>query len=142
MKNRRAHRLVVRRFIVGLMAALIGGVGSLATATPSRADIPCALTYTVTAWGDPAAPQYYVNAEIKNTGPTTSINWVVYISFPPDTTTQLYWSVNPMPMYGDGWYTGVAWNKAILPGHTANFGFVVVPPPGVVGRPGTFVCSI
>ena len=142
MKHRRTRRLVGRRFIVGLVAATIGVVGSLAVATPSRADMPCEVRYSAIYWGTPAAPQYYILTEIKNTAAVTSIGWVVYISFPPDTTTDLYWNVRPMPMYGDGWYTAADYNKAILPGQSAGFGFVVSPPPGVVPTPTSFACAI
>jgi len=125
------------------MAAVIGGGGSFAIAAPGQAAIPCSLSYTVAPWRDPAAPYYYiVSAWIKNTGQVTSTNWVVYISFPSGTTTELYWNAQPMPEYGDGWYTAAAWNKAIPPGQEANFGFKVTTPPGVVGTPTVFVCSI
>ncbi len=143
MQNRRAHRRALRRLIAGLITVIVGGIGSFAIATPGQAAIPCAVTYTGTYWGDPAAPQYYVNARIQNTGPVTSTGWVVYISFSPGTTTELYWNMKPMPEYGDGWYTAADYVKAIQPGQTANFGLVVdPPPPDFVGAPTSFQCSI
>ena len=43
---------------------------------------------------------------------------------------------------GDGFYSAVDYKKAILPGRSANFGFVVSTPPGVVGTPNWVSCSI
>ena len=142
MKNRRRSP-AVRRFIVGLLAAIIGTVGSLAIAAPSQAAVPCELTYSGTYWGNPEAPVYYVSASIKNTRAVTSTDWWVYIEFAPDATIQLYWNVQREPVYGyEGMYTGVAWNKAIAPGQSANFGFMVNTPPGVTGAPTAFGCYL
>ena len=73
MKNRRAHSLTVRRFIAGLMAAAIGGFGSLAAATASQANISCDLTvtsYSVTTdpYGNPLGP-YWVYASVTEVPP-------------------------------------------------------------------------
>lgn len=142
MKHRRAHRPVMRRLIAGLLAAIVGGIGSLTIATASRADMPCALSYATNFWGNPAAPQYYVTATINNTAPMTSTGWVVFVSFPTGTTTLLYWNLRSMSAIGDGFYSAADWNNAILPGQSANFGFLVATPPGVVGTPTSFTCSI
>jgi hypothetical protein len=141
MKRRRAHRPVVRRLVAAAVAAVIGVAGSFAVATPSQATMPCDVTAYTVSWGDPSAPQYYVIANIRNTGSATSIGWVVYITLPTGTTTQLYWGVRAMPMYGDGWYTAADYDAAIPAGQSAGFGLMVSTPSGVVPTP-SFACAI
>jgi hypothetical protein len=124
---RRAYRPAVRRLIAGLMAAIIGGVGSLAIATPSQAAFPCAVNYNMqvlsVAWETPVVQ---VNASITNTG-STSGHWSVYLLAPTGTTVQ-YWSVTPMPQ--PGMYQGASYNWILRAGETTNFGLILHMPPG------------
>jgi hypothetical protein len=146
VKYRPAHRAVARRLVSGLIAVILGGVGSLAVATPSRADMPCALTFTTTSLtfderGNPRGP-YWVYGSITNTASVTSIWWVVYISF-PNRLNQISWDLQPMPMYGDGWYSARDYNKAIPPGQSATFRFLVtMTSPEISGMPNPYFCSI
>jgi hypothetical protein len=141
MKNRR-RSLAVRRLILGLLAAIIGAVGSLAVAAPSQAAVPCELSMNTAYLGNPTAPLYNIEASIKNTSAVTSTDWWVYFAFAPDVTTRLYWSVKPDPSGYDGLYYAVSYNKAIAPGQSAYFGFLVNTPPGVDGAPIAFACNL
>jgi endoglucanase len=142
MKHRR-RSLAVRHFIFGLLATIIGAVGSLAIAAPSQAAEPCEVTYYTSYLGQPEAPLYQVSASIKNTRAVTSTDWSVYILFAPEVATHLYWNVQPDPVYQyDGLYAGVAYNKAIAPGQSASFGFLVKTPPGVTSAPTVFSCYL
>jgi len=145
VKNPPAHRRAVRRLIAGLAAAIVGAVGSLALVTPSQAAIPCELTYEANFWSDPwqPGPQFEVSASIKNTGPVTSTNWVVYISLPPGTSNNFWWGVQPMPEYGDGWFSATSYDRALPPGASAQFAFYgTTTPENVGGTVSMFVCSI
>jgi hypothetical protein len=142
MKNRRAHRLVVRRLIAGLTAAVIGGVGSLAIVTPSQAAIPCTVTDQGFLIPNPAGSWYQVNGTITNTGSVTKYRWVVDIDFPDGTTYLQYWNLTPMPEYGDGWYSNMnGFNGTLRPGESALFGLIAKMPPGVNDSPELF-CSL
>src|SRR3954470_19211416 len=136
MEQHRAHRPVVRRLVAGLIAAITGGVLSFAFATPSWADMPCAVTYNSAFWSPPwvPTPQFEVDATIRNTGSTTSIGWVVYIGLPPGTDVWAHSGVEPMPEYGDGWYPATNATRAIPPGQSAFVIFRGSQPSGVVGK--------
>jgi hypothetical protein len=129
VKNRRAHSLTVRRFIAGLMAATIGGFGSLAVATASQANISCDLTvtsYSVTTdpYGNPLGP-YWVYASITNTAPVTSTGWVVYIDLPTNYLNFIDFDADPMSEYGSGWYRALDRNRAIPPGQSTQLRFLM-----------------
>src|SRR3954451_2811106 len=73
VKHRPVRHRLVRRFVVALLATVIGTVGSFTVAAPGQAsDTDCALNYNTVRWGDPAAPTYYVIATITNTSSVTS----------------------------------------------------------------------
>jgi hypothetical protein len=141
MINRRVRRPFVRRFLAGLMAAVVGGVGSLAMAAPSHADgMPCRVDFS--DYASSYNPQHHrVTAYVHNTGSVTSTGWVVYAFLPPDTVIDSYAMVDPMPEYGPGWFSARE-TKAIRPGHVVSFYFTYTVPPGVDGALSEIVCSI
>jgi hypothetical protein len=142
MKNRRAHRVVVRRLIAGLTAAVIGGVGSLAIVTPSQAAIPCTVTDEGGFLGDETGVWYQVNGTITNTAAVTKYRWVVDIDFPDGATILQAWNLTAMPEYGDGWYSNMnGFNGTLRPGESTLFGLIAKMPPGVYDSPELF-CSI
>jgi len=109
------------------LAAIIGGVGSLAIATPSQAAPPCAVNYDVQVFGNVETPYAQVNASITNTGSTTYGHWSVYLLTPLGTTVQ-EWGVTPLPRRG--WYEGALYHALLGPGDIASFGFLLRLPPG------------
>ena len=140
------RRPIARRLIAGLMAAILGGVGSLAVATPSQANIACELTFTTQSltfdqYGKGVGP-YWVYGSIKNTASVPSIWWVVYIGF-PNLGNIISWDLASMPDYGQGWYSARDYNKAIPPGESANFKFLVnFSSPDGSGMPNPYFCAI
>jgi hypothetical protein len=146
MKYRRTYRPVARRVIAGLMAAVLGGVGSLAIATPSQAAAPCTLSFTATSMtfderGNPRGP-WWVNGTITNTGSVTSSLWIVYVPF-PNRLNLIAWDLQAAPNFEEGWYTSTDANKAIPPGQSVTFRFVVaMTSPEISGMPSQYFCSI
>jgi hypothetical protein len=139
MMNRRGRRPFVRRLLAGLMAAVVGGVGSLAIAAPSHADMPCEVDFIDFPSSNPQ--QHRVTAFVGNTGSVTSTGWVAYVFLPPDTVIDSYAMVDPMPEYGPGWFSARQ-PKAIPPGHVVSFYFTYTVAPGVDGQLSEIVCSI
>jgi len=108
--------------------------------------MPCALSFTATSLafdveGNPVGP-YWVYGTITNTAPTTSIWWVVYISF-PHMLNLIAWDLHGMPMYGDDWYSATDYNKAIPPGGSATFRFLITMDSWTADpMPDPYFCSI
>jgi hypothetical protein len=141
MMNRRVRRPFVRRLLAGLMAAVVGGVGSLAIAAPSHADgMPCRVDFSDYAYSS-NPQQHRVVAYVHNTGSVTSTGWVVYAYLPSDTVIDWYAMVDPMPEYGPYWFSARQ-PKAIPPGHVVSFYLTYTVPAGVDGQLSEIACSI
>jgi len=144
MNDRRFHRLGGRRLLAGIVAAILGAVGSLAVATPSRADTTCSVSYTVSP--DFTTTTGLVKADIQgtitNTGPATSANWLVLFAWPQGVTNVLYWNLARSSFSGN-LYFAASWNKTIPAGSSTGFGFVITKSgTGVSSQPTVASCSI
>lgn len=143
MKNRPSRRLLVRRFIVGLTAAVIGGIGSLSIATPSQANVSCDMLVDSHSAADGRNGAYGVDVDLANAGPARSAGWVIYVGLPANYLSVITQDANPMPEYGPGWYRATDQNKVIPFGWNIRLHFLVTMPTGeALTTPTSYGCSL
>lgn len=134
-----------RRLTAWFAATLLGAVGALTIVTPAHAATTCTLTLRAIAW--PAADghaRWDVEAALTNTGTTQSLSWLTLIHFPYSSGAVVpqYWNVRRSPTSTSVW-SAADWDKIILPGNSAGFGFEVdMPTWDISPLPASTICGI
>jgi hypothetical protein len=134
-----------RRLTAWLAAALLGAAGALTFVTPAHAAATCTVTLRAIAWPTiDGQARWDVEATMTNTSMAQSLGWTALIAFPYSSGAVIpqYWNVKRSPFSAYLWLPA-AWNKVILPGKSANFGFEVdMPSWDVSPLPTSSSCSI
>ncbi|MGN9907559.1 cellulose binding domain-containing protein [Phytohabitans sp. LJ34] len=118
----------VRRLVPWLAAVLVAVAGTLAVATPSHAATSCAVAYHPVFFKDRNGVEllpFQASVDVTNTGNQRTTGWKVRLVYNPDEyTVNQVWNTTQLKDEPRLTFGSVAWNAALNPGGTTNFGFI------------------